>query len=123
MRIETLTFIVLAAAISVFQAGVAQKPKAIGSIYNMLDRISWLIGGFLTTATGLWKPWFTNTWWKAVLLAPVLVTAYSALFLSMMGTSLANMQANKTSRLITGLFLRIIVLLLIFYILKSVVPD
>jgi hypothetical protein len=118
MSLESIVFVALTIAFTVLQVAHAQKPKADGTVYNLLDRISWIAGGAVALAVGFWRPWFMTTWWKAAIFAPVLCTAFSSFFLSGVGSMLTT-KTNDSRRIAAQLIVRIVGLLAVFFALRS----
>ncbi len=67
MRIELIIYCSIAAFLTLIQAIAAQSPRNAKTVYQLLDRVSWIFGGALAIAIGFWNPWFTTTWWKAII--------------------------------------------------------
>jgi hypothetical protein len=118
MTTELIVFVSLSTGLTVFQAATAQKPKADGTVYNLLDRVSWIVGGALALAVGFWRPWFISTWWKAAIFAPILCIAFSAFFLSMVG-SVMTTKTDDYQRIAIQVVAYISVLIGVFFALKS----
>jgi len=72
MSAELLLFIGLVVLLTLFQAAMAQPVRGAVTMYQVTDRPSWLIGGVLAIGIAVWRPWFTTSWWKVLIAAPVL---------------------------------------------------
>ena len=118
MNLEAIIFVAFTAVFTLLQAASAQKPQAAGTVYNLLDRLSWIAGGLITIAVGFWRPWFIETWWKAVIFAPVLSVAFSALFLLTVGHVLSSTEREPTF-IASRVVVLIAVLAAVFFGLKS----
>lgn len=111
-------FVVLTVVFTVLMAASAQRPRADGSVYNLLDRLSWIAGGVITIAVGFWRPWFIETWWKAAIFAIILCISFSALFLLTVGSVLSS-TAQDPVRTAIRIVVLIVLLLAVFFGLKS----
>ena len=72
MSFELLLFIGLVVFLTLFQALMVQPVRGAVTMYQLTDRPSWLIGGVLAIGIAIWRPWFTTSWWKALIAAPIL---------------------------------------------------
>lgn len=119
MRLEAIIFVTLTVVLTLVQAARAQKPRRGGTVYNLLDRVSWIAGGLVAIAVGFWRPWFIETWWRALLFAPILSIAFASLFLFIVGTVLEFSTEKETVRIPIRIVFLLAVLGAIFFGLKS----
>jgi len=72
MSVELLLFVGLVVLLTLFQAVMAQPVRGAKTMYQLTDRPSWVVGGVLAIGIAIWRPWFTTSWWKALIAAPIL---------------------------------------------------
>lgn len=114
MTTELIIFCGLAGGLAFLQTISAQSPKGAQTVYQLIDRLTWISGGGIAIAIGIWKPWFTTTWWKALIFGPLLVILMASVTQVVFGSILTIDTTDKTrivSRLIAvGIFVGLTVL-------------
>ena len=110
MNVEITVFIILVTIITLFQVATAEKPRVEGTVYNLLDRASWIIAGVATIAIGIWRPWFTESLWKAIIFPPLFLIGLAALFMLSVGTVL-----SPTAKTSTQFKIQITLLVFLFF--------
>ena len=118
MSIEVAVFMGIATLLTVFQVASAEKPEEGGTVYNLLDRASWMVAGVATIAIGIWRPWFTESLWKAIIFPPIFVIGLASVFMLTVGTVLMpSAESPMQSKIQLGLLA--LLLIGIFFSLKS----
>jgi len=104
MADKLIAFCSIAGIFSALMAVSATSLRGARTVYQLTDRLSWIAGGLLVVGIGFWRPWFTTSWWKAVLLAPLLCVLFAGLaqvFLGSLMTIDTTDRIRIASRLIT----------------------
>lgn len=108
MTTELTIFCCLAGGLGFLQTMAAESPKGAKTVYQLIDRFTWISGGVLAVAIGFWKPWFTTTWWKAAFFGPFLLILMASVTQMVLGSLLTMDTTDKTkivSRLLSlGIF-------------------
>ena len=118
MSIELILFCSIVGIFALLQALSAHPLSASKTVYQLTDRISWIIGGLLAIGIGFWKPWFTGTWWKALLFSPVLLISMSS-FVQLLLGSLLTIDTRDKIRIVSRLITLMIFVVGVFLFLRS----
>jgi len=114
MTSELIIFCGLAGGFSFLLTISAQSPRGAKTVYQLIDRVTWISGGVIAIAVGFWKPWFTTTWWKALIFAPLLVILMASLTQVVLGSILTIDTKDKTRMvshlIVLGLFVGMAIL-------------
>lgn len=97
-----ILFCLIVAIFSLLQSRAAYRRAYAQTIYHFTDRLSWIIGGLLALGIGVWQPWFTATWWKAVgsdFLFPILMARFSGSFIDSLLTMEPESKQRRATRL------------------------
>lgn len=73
------------------------------------DRRGWLVGSLAAVGIGVWQPWFSSSWWKAIIFAHLLSIGMAVLSNVLLGPLLIA-EKIEGSRVIS----RLITLVIIF---------
>jgi hypothetical protein len=84
-------------------------------MYQLTDRPSWLLGGALAIAIAVWRPWFTTTWWKAMIAAPLLVIFMASMTQLFIERVLSFSAVESPARRVAKLLSSVIVIALLFF--------
>jgi hypothetical protein len=115
MSTELLLFCGLAVLLALFQTAMAQPVRGSVTMYKLMDRPSWLIGGALAIAIAVWRPWFTTAWWKALFAAPILVIFMASVAQIFIERVLTFGAVESQARRIAKLLSSVIVIALLFF--------
>lgn len=118
MTKELIIFYSIVGLFTVLQSLAAHPLAQAKTVYQITDRLSWGIGGLLAIGIGVWKPWFTTTWWKAALFAfllPVLMSSFAQMFLG----SLLTMETENKTRIVSRLMTLFIMGSLVFFGIRA----
>lgn len=116
MTAGLVTFLTVVVALTVLQTATASRLSGAKTVYEMTDRPSWIIGGVLAVAIGLWRPWFTESWWKALIVGPLLVISMASTAQTFLGRSLSFDKTKATPYLRVARVVSSLLVLLIMFL-------
>ena len=93
---ELIIFCSIVGFFTLLQSRTAHPFSRAKTAYEFTDRLSWIIGGILTIVIGFWRPWFTTTWWKAILSSIFIFFLISGLSQAFIGSLLKIDLEDKT---------------------------
>ena len=114
MSKELILFSAAASVFALFQTAAA-LPVLWTTMYQLTDRPSWLLGGGLAVGIALWRPWFTTTWWKALIAAPLLVIFMASMSQLFIERVLTLHQAESRVVMAARLTTSVLVLAVLFF--------
>ena len=115
MSAELLLFIGLVVLLTLFQAAMAHPVRSSATMYQLMDRPSWLIGGVLAIGIAAWRPWFTTSWWKVLIAAPVLSLVMASVAQLFVERALSFSAEESPARRVAKAFSSLIALSLLFF--------
>src|SRR5262245_42706893 len=118
MSNDLILFCALVCISTLFSTVGAYPVSQAETIYQMLDQPSWVVGGILAIAIGFWKPWFTTSWWKAILSSfflPIVMASVGGAFLGLLLT----MDTSHTRLVVARLTILSILVILTFLCLRA----
>jgi hypothetical protein len=119
MSVELALFIGVAALLTLLQAGTAQPVRGDTTVYQLADKPSWVIGGALAIAIAVWRPWFTTSWWKALIAAPALCLFMSSVAMIFIGRLASSHAVTSPAARIARMLSSLIVLAALFFGFRS----
>jgi hypothetical protein len=115
MSLEFAVFVGAALLFTLFQTVMAQPVRGTGTVYQLADKPSWVIGGALAIGIAVWRPWFTTSWWKALIAAPLLCLFMSSVAMIFIGRLVSSNIADTPAARIARMFSSVIVLAALFF--------
>lgn len=118
MSDQLSVFCAVIAAYSAFQVRYAHPLGTARTAYEVADRPSWIVGAVLAIGIAVWRPWFTESYFRAVVSAVLLLPFLSSIGLNLVGGLVQKSTSSEHPRR-SSLFGNLVMLTLGFLALRA----
>ena len=108
--------VLLMAGLSTFTGHEVRRAR---NMNELTDRPGWILGAAGALIIAFWRPWFTDTWWKAIIFAPVLLICLAAFSRSALGVFLQPRDGEHTVSTVSRFLSLAMLSAVVFFVLRS----